>query len=88
MDNNRILELALETLERQKAEVEAEIEKIRAELIGTAAGQAGRKHSPRKHSAHKHGKKRHLTAEQRKVRSEKMKKYWAAKKAGSSGKKA
>ena len=37
MDRNRILELALEGLYRQKAGIDADIEEIQAELTGTGS---------------------------------------------------
>ena len=75
MDKIRILELAIETLERQKAELEVEINKIRAELKGQTTGV-----SLKKKSQAKPKKKRSMTAAQRKAHSESMKKYWAQKK--------
>ena len=75
MDKNRILELAIETLERQKAEIDAEIEKIRAELKGQTTSVSRKKNSQTMPK-----KKRSMTAAQRKAHSESMKKYWAQKK--------
>lgn len=40
MDRNRVLELALESLQKQRAEVEAEIESVRTELQGTGTAIA------------------------------------------------
>lgn len=81
MDRNRILELAIETLERQKKEVQAEIDKIRSELKGSGTQSAQKKKVPAKT-----GKKRSMSTAQRKLRSEKMKQYWAAKKRKTKGK--
>ena len=75
MNKNRILELALETLEKQKAEIDAEIEKLRAELKGQSTGVSRKRKSQTKPK-----KKRSMTAAQRKAHSESMKKYWAQKK--------
>jgi septal ring factor EnvC (AmiA/AmiB activator) len=71
MDRNRILELAIEELNKQKAGIDAEIETIRAELKGTgsAVGSAGTRRG------------RMSTHAQRKAHSLGMKKYWAVKKA-------
>jgi hypothetical protein len=66
MDQYRILELALESLEKQKAGIEAEIEAIQADLRGKGAAGFGR------------GRRR--TASERKSHSEAMRAYWAAKK--------
>jgi len=67
---NRLLELALETLERRKAALQLEIDSVEAELRSgrksVAAAPAAR--YPRR------------TAAQRKAQSEKMKKYWALRK--------
>jgi len=75
MDKNRILELAVESLERQKAELDEEIENIKAQIKGLAAGS-----TVKRKSAAKSKKKQSMTPAQRKVRSERMKKYWAEKK--------
>jgi hypothetical protein len=70
--DKRIFELAVEALRERKAQVEAEIELIRAELGGRIShvtiavpGTARR---------------RRRTAAQRKAQSERMKAYWAARK--------
>ncbi|MEJ2109702.1 MAG: hypothetical protein P8Z37_07300 [Acidobacteriota bacterium] len=81
MDKNRILELAIESLERQKAELDEEIQNIKAQMKGQAAGSVKRKKAPAKPK-----KKQSMTPAQRKVRSERMKKYWAEKKAAASKK--
>jgi hypothetical protein len=75
MDKNRILELAMETLERQKAEIDVEIEKLRSEMKGS--GSVGTTNAK---SQLKAKKRRTMTAAQRKAISEKMTKYWAEKK--------
>ena len=71
--NQRILELAIEELERQKAAIEAEIATIRRELKGTPSVRLT------KTSAMTRGKRRVINAAQRKAQSERMKRYWAAK---------
>lgn len=70
--NQRILELAMEELKRQKAVIDAELEAIRAELGGIAtAGRA-------KTVAPDAGRKRGRSEAERKAQSERMRKYWAA----------
>jgi hypothetical protein len=77
MEKNRILELAIETLERQKSEIDAEIESLRSQMGGF------KKTSPSKRvtSAVKVTKKGVKSAAERKAHSQKMKKVWAARKA-------
>jgi hypothetical protein len=70
--NQRILELALEELGRQKAAIDSEIESIQAELRGSSS--AGRVKAVAAVSAPK-------ASAARKAQSERMKKYWAAKRA-------
>jgi uncharacterized protein (UPF0335 family) len=77
MDRNRILELAVETLEKRKAGINAEIETLRAELKGTGFGTA-RKVNPAAASTRR---RRLQTRAERKAHSEGMKAYWAAKRA-------
>ena len=77
MDRNRILELAVETLEKQKAGIDAEIETVRAELKEIGSGTA-RKVKP---AAANTRRKRLRTRAERKAHSEGMKAYWAAKRA-------
>jgi hypothetical protein len=72
--NQRILELAMEELKRQKAAIELELESIRAELGGVAA--AGRT----KAVAADAGRRRGRSEAERKAQSERMRKYWAARK--------
>jgi hypothetical protein len=69
----RILELAIEALEKRRAQVDEEIAVLRAELQGSVkvatsvvASAEGR---------------RHKTAAERRAHSERMKKIWAARKA-------
>lgn len=76
MDYTRTLELALETLEKRRAEVEAEIEEVR-ELMGGIPRQTITKPvTPTLVVV----KRRSKTAAERTAQSEAMKKYWAAKK--------
>ena len=77
MDRNRILELAVEALEKQKAGIDAEIEAIRADLKG-AGSRTAKKVKP---AAANTRRKRLRTRAERKAQSEGMKKYWAAKRA-------
>jgi hypothetical protein len=78
MDQNYILKLAIEELQRQKAGIEAEIEMIRAELSksGSFATRKGKTPVVGEASA---GRKRSRTVAEKKAQSEKMRKYWAAK---------
>ncbi len=81
--NQRILELALEELERKKTAIDSEIQAIRFELGESKT--AGRT----KAVAPVAGRRRGRSSTERKAQSERMKKYWAARRAGSaSGKKA
>ena len=75
MEHKKILEFALETLEKQKAGIDAEIEAIRAEL-----NSAGPKPSGKVRPIAKAISKRRLkTQAERKALSRKMKEIWAAK---------
>jgi hypothetical protein len=76
MDRQRVLELALQELNRQKAGLNEEIEALRNELEGT---EVAIRQTP---SFTPVGKQRGRmrTAAERKQHSEKMKQYWAAKK--------
>ena len=67
------MELAIEALQLRKASVEAEIEAVRSELHGTAKIRRVRIAGPAK------GRKSHI--DRRKAQSERMKAYWAARKA-------
>ena len=78
MDRNRVLELAVEELERQKEVILAEIEAIRSELKGTPS----RTPKTSKAVGARTKRKRTKTAAARKAQSQKMKRYWAAKRAG------
>lgn len=78
MEHKRILELALEALQNQKAQVEAEVEALRAEMRGSAGATLKRKAAP---TAGLKGKRRAKTPAERKAQSKRMKAYWAAKKA-------
>jgi hypothetical protein len=71
--NQRILELAIEELERQKAAINLELEAIRAEL-GEAAGAGSAKTV-----VTGSGGRRGRSATERKAQSERMKKIWAVK---------
>ena len=78
MERKRILELALEALEEQRTQVEAEMEAIRAEVHGGGRATSTRKAAP---TASPSGKRRAKTPAERKAQSKRMKAYWAAKKA-------
>ncbi len=74
--DTRILELALEALQVQKAKLEAEIEQVRRELRqGPRANQTGA--APKRAI-----RRRRRSAAERKAQSERMRAYWANKKQG------
>jgi len=78
MEHKRILELALEALEKRKTQVEAEVKALRAEMRGSSKARSTRKAGP---AASPSGRRRAKTPAERKVQSKRMKAYWAAKKA-------
>jgi uncharacterized protein (UPF0335 family) len=75
MDRNRIFELAVETLEKQKAGIDAEIETIRAELKASGSRTARKAGS----AVVSIGRRRSRKPAERKSQSQRMKRYWAAK---------
>jgi hypothetical protein len=75
MDQNRILELALEGLQKQKAGIEAELEMIQAELNGVGSAVLRIKVD----AAANTGSRRSRTPAERKAQAERMRQYWAAK---------
>lgn len=79
MDQTYIFKLALEELQRQKAGIEAEIEMIRAELSKSGSSATIRKGKTPVVAAANTRRKRSRTAAEKKAQSEKMRKYWAAK---------
>ena len=83
MEHKRILELALEALEKKKTQVETEIEALRAEMRGRGGVTAKRKAGP---TAGPSGRRRTRTPAERKAQSKRMKAYWAAKKAAAAAK--
>jgi len=74
MDRNRVLELALESLNRKRAGIDEEIETLQNELEGT--GTAIREMTS---PVTRRGRKR--TAAERKAQAQRMRKYWAEKRA-------
>ena len=78
MEHKRILELALETLQKRRMQVETEIEALYAEMRGSARGTLTRKTT---HAVSPQKKRRARTPAERKAQSKRMKAYWAAKKA-------
>jgi len=72
MDQYRLLELALEELQREKERIEQEIQSIQAELKGTGTAV-----QPLPSAGTRRGRMR--TPAERKAHSLAMKKYWAAK---------
>jgi hypothetical protein len=73
MDRNRLLELAVEELERQKAGIDEEIAAVRAELGGKGSTVRTRSVSA--------GTRRRRTLAQRRAQAQRMREYWAAKRA-------
>ncbi|NLT65479.1 MAG: hypothetical protein GXX84_02610 [Acidobacteria bacterium] len=77
-DRRRILELALESLENRKRQLDQEIAEITSELRGTAAART--KPSPATASAEgatsRTRKRPRFSKEERQRRSERMKAYW------------
>jgi len=82
MDTNRLVELAIAELERQRARINADIDAIQAELKDTGATTL-RVTSSATPTTPK-GRKR--TAAEKKAQSQKMKEIWAARKAKAAGK--
>ncbi len=78
MEHKRIVELALEALEKRKMQVEAEVEVLHAEM--RVSGRATLKRKPKPISKPP-GKRRAKTAAEKRAQSKRMKAYWAAKKA-------
>ena len=74
MDRNRILELAIEALEKQKAGIDEEIVAIQAELKGTGA-------AIRQTTSPVTRRGRTRTAAERKAQAQRMREYWAEKRA-------
>jgi hypothetical protein len=75
MDQQHILELALQVLQRQKAGIEEEIEALRNEMKDTEATDQ-RMESP---AGTRRGRKRSANA--REAQAQKMREYWAKKRA-------
>ena len=75
IERKRLLELALERLERERARVNQELEAIQAEL----KGGKGRTSRTAKKAPAKRGR-RTMSAAERKAVSERMKKYWSQRK--------
>ena len=79
MDRNRVLELALEALEKQRADVEAAIAEVEELQGGIPRRIVRRPELPTLVVV----KRRSQTAAERKSQSERMKAYWARKRAES-----
>jgi hypothetical protein len=75
MDRNRLLELAITELQRQKGKIDEEIAAVKAELGGTRSSVS---ETTLPTSA---GALRKRTSAQRRAQSAKMKKIWAARRA-------
>ena len=81
MEKNRLLELAIEGLERQRAALAAEIEALRSEMKGSPARSA------KKAKTATRPKRRAKTAAEKRALSRKMKAIWRKKKAAAAKKK-
>ena len=77
MNQKRMLELALDELNRQKVGIDEEIAALQAELKGT--GATGRQMTLP--TPIRTGKRRKRTAAERRAQSRKMKQIWAARRA-------
>jgi hypothetical protein len=77
MDQDRILQLAVEALERKRTEIDTEISAIRAQLSKTVSNAS----RDVKSVATAVEEKRRWTSAARKAQSLRAKKYWAAKRA-------
>jgi hypothetical protein len=76
MDRNRVLELALEGLEKEKAEIEQEIAMIQAEMRGVGSIVQQAADVP----ATVAGRRRSRTPAEREAQGERMRQYWATRK--------
>lgn len=83
MEHKRILELALEALQKRKMQIDAEIEALGAERRRSGGATSTRKAAP---TASPKGKRRAKTRAERKAQSKRMKAYWDAKKAAAAAK--
>lgn len=72
ISRERLIELAIARLQNEKARIDSELKELQAELKGGSAGS--QKTATRKRT------RRKMTAKERKVASERMKKYWAERK--------
>jgi hypothetical protein len=80
--SQRLIELALEALEQRRAKLDAEIAEIRSQIRGRAAGAEAPAATPRA------GKKRGPQSKAaKKAQSERMKAYWAKRRAEAARKK-
>ena len=80
MKKQRLLELALETLIAKRAALDAEMEDIRKQLGLSSSVGGDDKPVPRQEKSRR-GRRRSRTPEERKAQAERMKKYWAKRKA-------
>jgi hypothetical protein len=80
---DRLIELALETLESRKAAIEAEIQQLRSQLTSSRRGGAAVAKSGVSAGARR---RRPRSAAARKAQSLRMKEYWAKRRAEKSSK--
>ena len=76
VNRRRLLELAASELEAERKKIDAELADIRNELKSESPPST----KGAKKASHKRRKRPHLSAEERRARSERMKKYWADRK--------
>ncbi len=83
--SDRLIELALETLELRRAALQAEIEQLRAQLKSQSADRAARAPVQMPKKAVR-APRRPRSASARKAQSQRMKEFWARKRAEAAGK--
>jgi hypothetical protein len=78
MERNRLIELAIAELERQKAGIDQDLKALRAELAGKGSAARQKELAPSAVTL----ERRSRTLVQRRAQAKRMKAYWAKKKAG------
>lgn len=81
MEKERVLQLALEAMEQQRLTVEEEIRELTAQLEGRSHIEAMPFAAPSRRRAHRRAKTGPQSAAARRAVSERMKAYWAKRKA-------
>jgi len=75
-DRNRLLELALESLENKKKQIDQEIDEITRELKGQSPGRVFTRRQDGAASAAAARKRPRFSKEERMRRSQRMRAYW------------